>query len=403
MDSTRLRVSSVSLDRYREQFPALASKAYFNYGGQGPLPQAALEAIQQAYAVVQQKGPFSLAVNAWATQMRDRTREAIAENLGVASQTITLTENVTAGCNIALWGMPWQAGDGILLSDCEHPGIIAIAQEIQRRFGVEISFCPLMETLNQGDPVEVVASNLQPNTRLVIVSHILWNTGQVLPLQELVAACHRHTTTRGNRTQVLVDAAQSVGVLSLNLAEVAADFYAFTGHKWWCGPAGVGGLYVHPPAFETLSPTFIGWRGIAVDSSGRPEAVLNADGSRFEVATSAYPLYAGLQAAIAAHGQWGEAAARYQRICALSANLWERLSQIEGVNCLRKTAPEAGLVSFQIPGKSHVKLMQFLETRGLQIRRLLDPDCARACVHYFTLESEIEQLVSAIAQFCQQA
>ncbi|MDX2230012.1 MAG: aminotransferase class V-fold PLP-dependent enzyme [Leptolyngbyaceae cyanobacterium bins.349] len=393
---TGIPTAQCSLETLRQQFPGLQEKAYFNYGGQGPMPQTALDAIAQSFQKVQQTGPFSHATLAWLTQEADQTRRAIAQELGVTHETITLTEDVSMGCNIALWGIDWRLGDHLLLSDCEHPGIIAAAQEIARRFGVEVTTCPLQETLNQGDPVAVVASHLKPSTRLVVLSHILWNTGQVLPLAEIVAACHTYSIPRPVR--VLVDAAQSVGVLPLNLAELKADFYAFTGHKWWCGPEGVGGLYVRPEALDTLHPTFIGWRSITSDATGQPTG-WKPDGRRYEVATSAYPLYAGLRQAIAIHHQFGTASDRYQKICDLSARLWEKLTHLPGVTCLRTTPPQAGLVSFQLPGKSHAQLVRFLEARNSMLRTILSPDCVRACVHYFTLESEIDQLVAAIASF----
>jgi len=384
------------LETYRQQFPALQNKAYFNYGGQGPMPRSAIAAVQQSFEQIQSLGPFSGAMNAWVMEETERTRAAIAQELGVSPETISLTEDVTVGCNIALWGMDWRIGDHILLSDCEHPGIIAAVEEIQRRFGVESSVCPLQDTLNQGDPVSVVARSLQPNTRLVVLSHILWNTGQVLPLAEIVAACHSYSYAHPIR--VLVDAAQSVGVLPLHLTETGADFYAFTGHKWWCGPEGLGGLYVRPEVRDSLAPTFIGWRGITMDHTGKPMG-WKPDGRRYEVATSAYPLYAGLRAAIALHPQMGTPEERYQRIQHLSHLLWQQLSAVPGVHCLHTTPPQSGLVPFQLPGKSHAQLVQCLESQGLMLRTLHHPDCVRACVHYLTLESEIARLVGAIAEF----
>jgi len=393
---TGITTFSISLDVLRQQLPALQAKAYFNYGGQGPMPQAALEAIAQSFQNVQQAGPFSNAAGIWVMQETEQTRRAIAQELNAPPETITLTEDVSMGCNIAMWGIDWRLGDHLLLSDCEHPGIIAAAQEISRRFGVEVTTCPLEATLNQGDPVAVVAGHLKPSTRLLVVSHILWNTGQVLPLAEIVAACHSYSNTRPIR--VLVDAAQSVGVLPLNLTELKADFYAFTGHKWWCGPEGVGGLYVRPEALNTLHPTFIGWRGIAKDATGTPTGWL-PDGRRYEVATSAYPLFAGLRQTIALHHQFGTTDDRYQQICQLSGLLWQKLAQLPNVECLRTTPPQAGLVSFRLPGKSHAQLVRFLEARSIMLRTILSPDCVRACVHYFTLESEIDQLVAAVGEF----
>jgi L-cysteine/cystine lyase len=383
------------LELHRQKFPALANKTYFNFGGQGTLPQASLEAIQQAYEYVQRHGPFSAGVNAWVMEEAHQTRLAIASELVVPVETIALTEDVTVGCNIAMWGIDWQAGDHLLLTDCEHPGIFATAQEIGRRFKVEVSSCPIMDTLNQGDPTAVIAQHLRPRTRLLVLSHVLWNTGQVLPVAEIVEVCRNYST--GTKSlRVLVDAAQSVGSLALNLTELGADFYAFTGHKWWCGPEGTGGLYVRPDALESLNPTFIGLRGLVTSEAGKPVG-WKPDGRRFEVSTSAYPLYAGVRSAIATHQQWGTAQERYEQICQMSEYLWQRLSQLDAVRCLSSSPPKAGIVSFVLTnGHSHKRLVQSLEQQGIMVRTLLDPDCVRACVHYFTQHREIDQLVEAI-------
>ncbi|MEC4813583.1 MAG: aminotransferase class V-fold PLP-dependent enzyme [Scytonema sp. PMC 1069.18] len=393
---TSTSVALNQLHHHREQFPSLSNKFYFNYGGQGPMPKAAINAISQAEAHIQEIGPFGTKVNSWVTQEVEATRSAIASELNVPAATITLTEDVTVGCNIAMWGINWHPGDHILLSDCEHPGIIATSQEIGRRFSVEITTCPLMETLNEGNPVEIVTQHLRPNTRLVILSHVLWNTGQVLPIDKIAEIC----IERG--TRLLIDAAQSVGSLPLNLTELRADFYAFTGHKWLCGPGGVGGLYVRPEIRESHNPTFIGWRGVVCDSQAKP---MNwyPDGRRYEIATSNYPLYTGLREAIAVHQRWGTPEERYQQICRNSEYLWRKLQRLSDIKCLRTSPPQSGLVSFQLYQKSQTskQLVEFLESHRLLTRTIADPDCVRACVHYFTLESEIDQLVEGIERFSQ--
>ncbi|MBC7822697.1 MAG: aminotransferase class V-fold PLP-dependent enzyme [Candidatus Parcubacteria bacterium] len=391
-----ISTETTQIEQYRQHFPYLETAAYFNYGGQGPMARSAIDAIHKAQELLQKMGPFSSAVNAWMGEEAKQTRMAIAIELNCPVETITLTEDVSVGCNIALWGIDWNAGDHLLLTDCEHPGIVAAAQEIQRRFKIEVSMCPLKATLNEGDPVAVIAEHLRPQTRLVVLSHILWNTGQVLPLAAIVSACQTYPSHHPVR--ILVDAAQSVGVLPLNLTDLGADFYAFTGHKWWCGPAGVGGLYVRPEARESLAPTFIGWRSITTNSSGTPIG-WQPDGRRYEIATSAVPLYTGLRDAIALQSTYGTIAERYQQVCERSTDLWQRLRDLPTVKCLRSTPPEAGLVSFQLESGNHNSLVQTLESKGIFVRTILDPDCVRACVHYFTTEAEINRLVEAIKEF----
>lgn len=379
---------------HRTLFPALGHKHYFNFGGQGPLPQPALASIIAAYEKLQESGPFSRQIFDWIGRETDRLRQHLADEIGVPVATLTLTENVTAGCNIALWGLDWQAGDRILLTDCEHPGVIAICQEIGRRFGVELDTCSVQATLNGGDPVAEIAAALTPQTRAVVVSHILWNTGQVLPLELIAEVCHQFRRERP--IALVVDAAQSVGMLPLKLGGSQIDYYAFTGHKWLCGPAGVGGLYVRPGAREQLRPTFIGWRGIEAPD-GQPQG-FKIDSRRYEVATAAYPQYVGLTEAIATHRQWGTSQQRYEQICQLAAELWQQLAALPGISCLKQSPPASGLVSFTLADEGgHAPLVRALEARGFLLRTLAQPSCVRACTHYLTTSEEIAALAAAIA------
>jgi L-cysteine/cystine lyase len=377
-------------EQQRQHFPALANKYYFNYGGQGPLPDVAMEAIINTYREIERIGPFSGQANLRMTKIINSLREAIASELGVNPTEITLTENVTAGCNIVLWGIDWRPGDRLLLSDCEHPGIVATVQEIARRFSLEVVTYPLLATLNQNNPLNVIEEYLCPGTRLLILSHLLWNTGELLPLDQIVRLAHQRSIP------VLADAAQSVGSIPLDLTALGIDYYAFTGHKWLCGPAGVGGLYISPNALEQIQPTFIGWRGVNLDVQGQPIG-WKPGGLKLEVATSAYPLYEGLREAIALHQQWGTPAQRHAQICQSSGYLWEKLAKIPELNCLLESPPPGGLVSFTVKGKlSESELLKLLEEQGFLLRTLTHPNCLRACVHYFTLASEIDRLVELI-------
>ncbi|CCH66853.1 Cysteine desulfurase [Richelia intracellularis HH01] len=383
----------IQLENYRQEFPALANKNYFNYGGQGTLPKIAMNTISQAQEYIQSTGPFGSEAKTWIDSERKALRIAVASELNVTENTVTITENVTMGCNIIMWGIDWQAGDHLLISDCEHPGVVAISQEISHRFKVDINTCSLIPTLNNDNAVTIIQQNLRPNTRLLVLSHVLWNTGQLLPINEIADICNI------NKTLLLVDAAQSMGMLPLDLHSSGVDFYAFTGHKWLCGPEGIGGLYIKAESGERLRPTFIGWRSIIANFQEEPIS-WQKDGQRYEVATSSYSLYPGLREAINIHKQWGTSTERYHQICANSEYLWYRLAEIPQVQCLRTTPPESGLVSFQI---SHSKtytssqLVRFLESEcKVFCRYIIKPNSIRACVHYFTSKSEVDKLIEGV-------
>lgn len=392
---------------HRSHFPALEVKnrTYFNYGGQGVLCGAALESITRNFYHIEELGCFSNAAGDWMMSEYDATKTAIAQEFQVSPKTISLTENTTVGCNIAMWAVDWQQGDRLLLSDCEHHGIIASAVQIQKRFGIEIDYFPLSKTRNasaeeqdSGEVVDLLVQHLQPQTRMVMISHICWNTGQVLPLQAIAKACHAQNVL------VAVDAAQSVGVLPLNLAKIEADFYAFTTHKWWCAPLGLGALYIRPEIFDRIEPIFVGWRGL----TGRmPIPQWKQDGAKFEVASSTYTLYEALRIAIAHANSWDTQQQRYERICELSQILWQKLNNLPHINCVRQLPPESGLISFQInraiaknaiAQKSHALIARHFESEyQIFIRALPKPDCLRASVHYLTSIADIERLVEMIA------
>ena len=102
----------------RIQLPALANKTYFNYGGQGPLPSSSLDAITAAWRSIQELGPFSGAVWPFVEQTTSQLRQHLASWFGVPAHRLAFSENVTSGCVLPLWGLPWQRGDELLISDC---------------------------------------------------------------------------------------------------------------------------------------------------------------------------------------------------------------------------------------------------------------------------------------------
>ena len=123
-----MALNAALITQIRSQFTGINDKFYFNYGGQGILPQPALQAILETYQFLAEEGPFSIKANRYFQTQTQALRQAIADEMGVNPSTITITDNVTTGCNIVLWGIDWQPGDHVLISDCEHPGVIAILQ-----------------------------------------------------------------------------------------------------------------------------------------------------------------------------------------------------------------------------------------------------------------------------------
>jgi L-cysteine/cystine lyase len=327
-------------------------------------------------------------------------RSRLAAACGVGPHRIALTENVTSGCVLPLWGLQWQVGDELLISDCEHPGVVAACQELARRAGLSLAVLPVQAISAQTGEEQLEAAvltsleqALTPRTRMVVLSHLLWNTGAVMPIARVAERLQGH----GRQPWLLVDAAQSMGCIPLAEAAAAADIYAFTGHKWLCGPEGLGGVALSERLLEQAEPTLIGWRSLRHEGSAGSS--WHGDARRFEVATSCVPLLAGLASSMELLAAVGSPETRLARIRAGSAQLWQGLQHIPGLETLLLEPPPAGLVSFRLTGNgapSPEAVVAQLGEQAIWLRSLDDPHCLRACTHITTTAAEVELLLEAL-------
>ena len=379
--------------------PALAGKTYFNYGGQGPLPEPSLEAIIASWRTIQALGPFTSAVWPFVEAQVAAVRSRLAAACGVGPHRIALTENVTSGCVLPLWGLQWQAGDELLISDCEHPGVVAACQELARREGLSLAVLPVQaisaqfgEDQLQAAVLTSLEQALTPRTRMVVLSHLLWNTGAVMPIAQVAERLQGH----GRQPWLLVDAAQSMGSIPVAEAAAAADIYAFTGHKWLCGPEGLGGVALSERLLEQAQPTLIGWRSLRHEGSAGSS--WHGDARRFEVATSCVPLLAGLASSMDLLDAAGSVEVRLSQIRQRGGQLWQGLQTISGLEPLLQEPPPAGLVSFKCTGSgapSPEAMVAQLGSQAIWLRSLDDPHCLRACTHITTTEAEVDRLLGA--------
>jgi len=388
----------------REEMPALASKTYFNYGGQGPLPTSALEAMVASWRTIQRLGPFTNDVWPFVQQETARVRQALAALCGVPPQRLALTENVTSGCVLPLWGLPWELGDELLIGDCEHPGVVAAVHELARREGLGVVTLPVLELCRENVDANVeqrllaaLEQFLSPRTRLVALSHVLWNTGVVLPIEAVAWHLQQHS----RHPWLLVDAAQSMGAIPVETVAPLVDIYAFTGHKWCCGPEGLGGVALSERVLQQSQPTLIGWRSLRHEASA--DSAFHSDARRFEIATSCVPLCTGLATALELLAAAASPEQRLRCIQSASGRLWQGLQDLPAARTLLAAPPPAGLVSFTLhhaDGRPYDSgaVVEALGNQDLWIRRLDQPDCLRACTHITTTAAEIDRLLQALAE-----
>ncbi len=233
--------TETKLETLRAQLPAVRTTAYFNAGSFGPLPQPVFEAQQ---AVIRNEYEEGRIVPGGYERARDRNRRVAAlaaEIFGADADEIALTHSAGEGLNSALLGMMWEPGDEVVSTTEEHPGLLVPLSLLARRQGVVTRYAAIG---NGGRHVtEAIASQITSRTRAIAVSHLLWSSGAVLPLQEISELAREHEVL------VIVDAAQSAGQIPIDLHELGVDAYAMPGQKWLCGPESTGLLYIRRARF----------------------------------------------------------------------------------------------------------------------------------------------------------
>jgi L-cysteine/cystine lyase len=358
----------MTYEEARAQFPVFERFAYLNAGTLGPLSRATLAAMDEQIRHDQELGRGGIAWFASVTALREQVRAQLATLLGTMPERIALTFSTTDGCNIVLSGLDLTADDEVVTTDAEHPGLLAPLGACAARIRVaEVTKRPTAEAL------EVLLAQVTLRTRLIALSHVLWTTGQVMPVHELKAE---------TGLPVLVDGAQSVAAIPVELGEL--DFYTVSTQKWPCGPEPTGALYVREPeALRVALPT--SWSHLTIEPDGTFEPRVGA--ARFDFGWIAAPMLAGLSAALDDLPEWGFArAAEMAERC--RAALAERFDVV--------TEPgQAGLISFRAP-RDALEDAQRAYDAGVIIRNV-DPVWLRASCGWWTSDEDIERLVASLA------
>jgi L-cysteine/cystine lyase len=312
-----------------------------------------------------------------------RAREAAARLIGAAPEEVALTQNTTHGMNLGVASIGWRENDEVVSTTTEHPGCLVPLHVLGRRFGVRVNLIPPPLT------AEKVEAAMGPKTRLVALSHVDWTSGAVLPLAKIC------TRARERGVLTLIDGAQSVGSISIDVPLSGADMYAFTGHKWVLGPEGMGAFYVRPGC--DIHSTNVGFLSLpdpsAFDAGGGYE--LRSDARRFEASTMSPVLAAGFATAAAAVHERGEAG--FEGIRYRAELLAGLLSELPRVTLHSPRPAKSGLVSFGVEGMAAKEVAERLLEKKFVLRYMPEPrPYVRASTHLFNTEEEIEALAKAV-------
>lgn len=319
--------------------------------------------------------------------VKERTRTLLATALRVTPEEILLTRNTSESNNLVSNGLDLRAGDEVLLFSDNHPSNLKAWRDKGRRYGYSVVVVDQVNPHPGADYyLDAFRKALTPRTRLLGFSHVTNTVGDILPARELCALA------RSRDVLTLIDGAQTLGVLDLDLRAIDPDFYSGSGHKWPCGPKETGLLFVNARVHERFWPSVVslypGEVGLSKTHEGlgqRDEPALHAFGEAV-----AFQQSVGM-ARIEARGR------------ELATALVEGLSRLNGVRVWThaEAARRSTVVSFQPGTLDPVKLNAALFDEDGVIaaaRPGTDRPGIRLAPHFYNSHTDVERALAALAK-----
>ncbi|HAZ27872.1 TPA: cysteine desulfurase [Candidatus Acetothermia bacterium] len=393
--------------RIRDDFPILRrtvnghSLVYLDSAATSQKPSAVIEAeaqfYRESYANVR-RGAYHLAAEA--TDLYEGARAKVAAFIGARPDEVVFTRGTTEALNLAAWALGEAhigQGDGILVTEMEHHANLLPWQETARRRGA--SLLAVAETPSGELDLNDFRRKLSPRTKIVALVHVSNVLGTVNPIPEIAAAA------RQVGAAVVVDAAQSVPHMPVNVGELGADLIAFSGHKM-LGPTGIGVLWGRRELLEALPPLLTG--GEMVREVWLDRAVWDDPPARFEGGTPPIAQAVALGAAVDYLHAIGmdEVRTHGQELTALALDGLLSQSHVT-VYGPPDPATRGALVAFNLQGIHPHDVATLLDQEGIAIRaghhcaqplhrKLGVPATCRASFYVYNTAEEIEALLGAL-------
>lgn len=363
----------------RAALPAVTSgPAYLNAGTLGPLPRPALEAMA---AEREYDERIRQSATHWdrLLELQQAARTAVARLTGADPAQVALMHTTHEALNACLWGLDIAAGDSIVTTDEEHPGLLVPLRHLVHRTGCEVRTAHW-----DGDAfVDSLLAHVNASTRAVALSHVSWMSGRVAPLRAL-----RDAMPEGVR--LIVDGAQSAGILPVDPSD-GWDAYTVSGQKWPCGPNGSGALVLRDP--QAWLPTFGAYLQV-VDHDDILRSPVVADARRFEQSQEALGPLAGFAASV----DWLVDEVRLERALAHARHLNARARVALAAHGVEDRSMHGAdhLLSVDRPAGDAITVATTLLERGVLVRPLGD-SLVRASFGCWNTEAEVDLLADALA------
>ncbi|MFT7270283.1 MAG: selenocysteine lyase/cysteine desulfurase [Candidatus Endobugula sp.] len=390
-------LSEKDIERFRSETPGTKEVIHFNNAGSSLPPEVVRKAVNDYNNEEMTFGGYE--TNAKYLPQLEATYDSVATLLNANRDEIALVENATAAWNAAFQAIDWQNGDIIIATQADYASNYLSYLHLKRRCEIVIKVIP---TLPSGDTdLNALEGMMSPQVKLISVTHMPTNGGLT------VAAEAIGKIAKQQGILYLLDACQSAGQYPLDVEKIGCDMLSATGRKYLRAPRGTGFLYVRKAVLPMLTPYWVDLH--AAQWTGESSYEIRKDARKFESWEASRANTMGLKAAvdyalaIGVDQIWG-------RVQGLSKRLRTQLEKLPLVSLHDISEVKSGLVSFTVEGFSAGEVKAYLAQHSINIswndvsNTYLDmtnrglKEVARASVHYYNTEKEIDRFVEALAK-----
>ena len=378
----------MNFDSISEEFQT--DKTYLNNASVSVMPKTSIEAMKQFLIDYSEMGPDSPESEIFIKGLWEKTRTSIAKVVKCNPDEIIITQSVTDGINIVANGMKFENDSNIIIRGGEHEHHANYFPWLKLQKKIDVRSLPVDE--NGGFEYSDLKKVLDEKTKLVALSHGLYNSGLILPVKEIGKELQKENIP------YFLDTAQTVGCIGeFDFADTGCDFMSFNGSKWLCGPMGTGVFYCKRESSDLLEPSNIG--GETAETNENGELTYKELPDRFQAGFRNYVGLAGMESSVAFLQNLGWNNIR-NHIINLSNLFIDEIGKIPESKVFgpENESDRTSIVSFEIEKQDPEKIVSELSQKGIIIakREIYEKPVLRISPHIYNTKDEILSLVEEL-------
>ena len=378
----------MNFDSISEEFQT--DKTYLNNASVSVMPKVSIEKMKQFLIDYSEMGPDSPESEIFIKELWEKTRKSIAKVVKCNPDEIVITQSVTDGINIVANGMKFEDNSNIIIRGGEHEHHANYFPWL--KLGKKIDVRSLQIDENGGFPNSDLKKVLDEKTKLVALSHGLYNSGLILPVKEIGKELQKENIP------YFLDTAQTVGCIGeFDFADTGCDFMSFNGSKWLCGPMGTGIFYCKRESSDLLEPLNIGGESAETNKDG--DLTYKELPDRFQTGFRNYVGLAGMESSVTFLQNLGWNNIR-NHIINLSNLFIDEIGKIPESKVFgpENESDRTSIVSFEIEKHDPEKIVSKLAEKGIIIakREIYEKPVLRISPHIYNTRDEILSLVEEL-------